>query len=212
MLATWFLNSILDLIFSISQNLRTIQRTPHNDHNNRENDHLLRHLPCARRCDEWHSQWTWRVGGSTPSLRWRIWREVDFSDSDSEHWYSDVSAPRSYALSTLPQHSKRCFRWPFHHVWLDAQKLWPFPDSYHVRTLSWESQWQRWARVSHRTALPSSVRPRCRLCATALGQGAGGSAPTELHFWAFLSSWLDLSEVVKWKENNNNSDNDKNNT
>ena len=127
MLETWFLNSVLVLIFSISQNLRTIQRTPYNDHNNRENDHLLRHLPCARRCDKWHSQWTWRVGGSTSSLRWRIWREVGFSDSDSEHWYSDVSAPRSYALSTLPQHSKRCFRMAFSPCWTGCSEVVAIP-------------------------------------------------------------------------------------
>lgn len=61
-----------------------------------------------------HSQWIWRVGRSTPNLRWRIWRDADVPDSDGEHWYSHMCGPRSYALSTLPQHDdRRCFRMAF---------------------------------------------------------------------------------------------------
>lgn len=101
--------------------------------------------------------------------------------------------------------------WPFHYAWLDTQKMWLSPGNCHVRALRWEFQWQRWARTRHCTIFPAA-RLLWRLCDIALGQGAGGSAPSELHFWASLSSRLDLSEyVVKWNKNNNN-DKDKNNT
>lgn len=92
-----------------------------------------------------YSQWIWMGGGSTPSLRWRIWREANLPGSDSEHWCSGMSDLRSYAVSSLLQKdSRRCFRMAFWRCFAGCPEDVVFTTNCPVRALSWEFQWQRW--------------------------------------------------------------------
>lgn len=96
--------------------------------------------------------------------------------------------------------------------WMPAVALIPrqLPCQNPIENLS-----DRWARGKPPHNLAIIREATLQALRHSSGAGAGGSAPPPRPRITFLSIFVIMTELkwsVKWKENNNNSDNDENNT